>query len=127
MLAHCPDLTVLVTSRAPLRVRGERQVPVNPLQLPDVTQLTEPETAAVASIELFVERATEASPGFALDPGNAPAVAAICRRLDGIPSQSSLRQQGFARYHQHTCSPGSIGYCRSLRTVRGTYRSANRR
>jgi predicted ATPase/DNA-binding CsgD family transcriptional regulator len=77
---------VLVTSRAPLHLSGERQVPVAPLAVPDVTKLPGTERLAeYAAVTLFVERACEMMPDFALTPETAPAVAAICARLDGLP------------------------------------------
>jgi predicted ATPase len=72
LLARCPELQLLVTSRAALRVRPERELSVPPLREP-------------ASVELFVERAEAAAPGFRLETDNADAVGAICRRLDGLP------------------------------------------
>jgi predicted ATPase/DNA-binding XRE family transcriptional regulator len=81
-----PNLFVLVTSRAPLRVRGEQEYPVPPLALPSSTHYpTEKEILETPSGRLFVERARAASPSFALTPGNAPSVAAICWRLAGLP------------------------------------------
>ena len=86
LLAACPDLTVLATSRATLGVSGEQRFPVPPLALPDPAV---PATAAGASqadaVRLFVHRAQSARPDFALTDANADAVAAICRRLDGLP------------------------------------------
>jgi predicted ATPase len=77
---------VLVTSRAPLRVRGEREYAVSPLAVPDPTRMPEArEVAQTPAAELFVERAEEASPSFELTQANAAAVAAICWRLDGLP------------------------------------------
>jgi predicted ATPase/transcriptional regulator with XRE-family HTH domain len=86
LLEGCPDLTVLATSRAPLRVRGEQEYPVGPLGVPDPTRtpLLE-EVSGAAAVELFVERARAASPSFDLTDSNAAAVAAICWRLDGLP------------------------------------------
>jgi predicted ATPase/transcriptional regulator with XRE-family HTH domain len=84
--ASCPDLALLITSRAPLRVRGEQEYPVAPLALPDLDRL--PEVAEVSgnpAIELFVERARAVVPVFGLTRENTTAVAAICRRLDGLP------------------------------------------
>jgi predicted ATPase/DNA-binding XRE family transcriptional regulator len=84
--ASCPDLALLISSRAPLRVRGEQEYPVAPLALPDLERV--PEVADVSgnpAIELFVERARAVAPGFGLTRANATAVAAICRRLDGLP------------------------------------------
>ena len=79
-------LKLLVTSREPLRVRDERVVPVWPLALPDTEHLPDLETlAGVPAVALFVERVREAQPAFALTADNAPAIAEICRRLDGLP------------------------------------------
>jgi predicted ATPase/transcriptional regulator with XRE-family HTH domain len=82
----CPNLTVLVTSRAPLRVGGEQEYPVPPLELPVSTR--DPRVEEVLgspSGRLFVERARAASPGFSLSRQNAAAVASICWRLAGLP------------------------------------------
>jgi predicted ATPase/DNA-binding SARP family transcriptional activator len=83
LLATCPKLHVLATSRQPLHCPGERQWRVPTLGLPGGADV-----AAVADSEagsLFVERATEARPGFVLDATTASAVRQVCRRLDGIP------------------------------------------
>lgn len=86
IIEGCPDLTVLVTSRAPLRVRGEQEYPVQPLALPASTRNPSPgEVAKSPSGGLFAERAKAASPSFEVTDGNAGAVASICWRLDGIP------------------------------------------
>jgi predicted ATPase/DNA-binding XRE family transcriptional regulator len=86
MLEFCPNLKVLVTSRAPLLVRGEQEYPVAPLELPSSTRSPDPEEVAGSpSGRLFVERARAASPAFELTQGNAGAVAAICWRLAGLP------------------------------------------
>ena len=86
LLASSGGLHVLVTSRAPLRVRGEREYPVSPLDVPDLRHFpTTEEAAAAPAVQLFVERATAATPTFALTQANAATVAAICRRLDGLP------------------------------------------
>ena len=86
LIKACTDLTVLATSRAPLRVRGEQEYPVGPLGMPDPTRtpLAE-EVSGAPAVELFVERARAASPSFQLTEANAAAVAAICWRLDGLP------------------------------------------
>ncbi len=86
LVSSCPNLAVLVTSRAPLRIRGERQYPVPPLGLPDPGHAPDVEEVARApAVELFVERAREASPSFELTENNATIVATICRRLEGLP------------------------------------------
>ena len=86
LLSAAPFLKVLLTSRVPLRVYGERDFPVPPLPLPDLAQL--PAVAELArwpSIALFVDRARAVKPAFTLTPENALAVAAIVVRLDGLP------------------------------------------
>ena len=86
LLGSCPNLCVLVTSRAPLRVRGEREYPVSPLAVPDPTHKPQAEEVAqTPAAGLFIERAEDASPSFELTQANAAAVAAICWRLDGLP------------------------------------------
>jgi predicted ATPase len=85
LLAACPSLMVLATSRAALHLRGEQEVPLAPLGLPPVEQQVSLETAESAAVALFVERAQAVLPSFALSTANAPLVAAICRRLDGLP------------------------------------------
>ena len=86
LLTRCPQLTCLVTSRALLRLSGEHAFPVPPLPLPPAVPA---ETAAEAclspAIQLFVSRAQEVRPDFELTDANAGAIAAICRRLDGLP------------------------------------------
>ena len=72
LVASCLNLTVLATSRAPLRVRGEREYPVPPLKLPDISRTAGvEEVSKVAAVELFAQRAREASPAFELNRQNA--------------------------------------------------------
>ncbi|MGY1619541.1 ATP-binding protein [Geodermatophilus sp. SYSU D00691] len=86
ILAGCPDVTVLVTSRAALRVRGEQERVVEPLRLPASTQGPAPdEVTSSAAGELFVSRARAVVPSFAVTPATAGDVAAICWRLSGLP------------------------------------------
>ena len=86
LIEACPGLTVLATSRAPLGVRGEREFPVSPLALPpNGRPPTGEEVVASPSGRLFVERALATSPLFAVTEDNAASVAAICRRLAGLP------------------------------------------
>jgi predicted ATPase/DNA-binding SARP family transcriptional activator len=86
LLEGCPRLKALVTSRTPLRLRGEHELPVPPLALPNREGRPAPDTLAqVAAVALFLQRAVASRPGFALTEENAPAVAEICRRLDGLP------------------------------------------
>jgi predicted ATPase/DNA-binding CsgD family transcriptional regulator len=86
LLIACPNLSVLATSRAVLRITGEHDFPVPPLALPDAeTAPTVEEVGAAPAVQLFVARAQAARPDFALTAANATTVAAICRRLDGLP------------------------------------------
>lgn len=86
LLAGCPQLKVLVTSREELHLRGEQVFPLQPLALPDGTnQIDLAQLGDVAAVALFVARAMQHQPSFALTAENAAAVAEICRRLDGLP------------------------------------------
>ena len=87
LLAGCPWLSILVTSRAPLRVRRERQFPVLPLALPSGTEAGFDPAGLMrySAVALFVERAQAVRPDFTLTADNAAASAAICARLDGLP------------------------------------------
>jgi predicted ATPase/transcriptional regulator with XRE-family HTH domain len=89
LLTGAPSPTVLVTSRAALRLRGEQEVPVDPLPVPaDRRDGPPPDVRVIAAspaVRLFVERALAVQPDFALTAENAETVAAICRRLDGLP------------------------------------------
>jgi predicted ATPase/transcriptional regulator with XRE-family HTH domain len=86
LLAAAPELKVLVTSRAALRLRGEHEFLVSPLALPDLSALPAPDALAqVPSVELFGQRARTVKRDFALTAASAVAVAEICVRLDGLP------------------------------------------
>ena len=86
LLRTAPELRVLVTSREPLALAGECVWPVSPLELPDPTASMEPAVLGeFSAVQLFVARASASVPGFCLDEDNAQDVAALCRRLDGIP------------------------------------------
>ena len=85
LLAGCPRLALLVTSRVALCLRGEHLWPLAPLAVPPTDSGEEDRLAATPAVALLVERARAVRPGFALDAGNASAVAALCRRLDGLP------------------------------------------
>jgi non-specific serine/threonine protein kinase len=78
-------LRIVVTSRAPLHVRGEQEFEVHPLRVPDPQCATVAAVAGCESVRLFTERAQAVWPGFVLDEENAALVAGIARRLDGLP------------------------------------------
>src|SRR5580700_4298040 len=86
LLEETRAVRILVSSRSPLRVSGEQECPVPPLAVPE--EDARPAAASLAaceSVRLFAERAAASVPGFTLDDENAAAIAAIARRLDGLP------------------------------------------
>lgn len=90
-LRTAPRLRIIVTSRERMRVEGEGEYPVAPLSAP-VLEITDNSTARLSTrisnfpaVQLFLERAAQAKPGFVLTPQNAGAIAEICHRLDGMP------------------------------------------
>jgi predicted ATPase/DNA-binding XRE family transcriptional regulator len=86
LLVSVATLRVLATSRAPLRVRGEREYAVGPLALDvDVDARSPADIARAPAVRLFVERARDVRPDFRLTAANGPTVSAICRRLDALP------------------------------------------
>jgi predicted ATPase/DNA-binding CsgD family transcriptional regulator len=89
LIASCPGLTVLVTSRAPLHLSGEFEFPMPPLEIPsDWPDGPTPSPEAILATDvgaLFVDRAKAVRPDFVLTSDNAAAVTEICRRLDGLP------------------------------------------
>jgi predicted ATPase len=86
LLARCPGVAILATSRTVLGLAAEREYPVQPLPLPPgPAAVSLAELEASPAVALFVDRAQAVRPGFALAEGNAAAVAEICRRLEGLP------------------------------------------
>jgi predicted ATPase/transcriptional regulator with XRE-family HTH domain len=86
LLTSVATLRVLATSRAPLRVRGEREYAVGPLALDvDLAVRSPADLARAPALRLFVERARDVQPDFRLTASNGPTVSAICRRLDALP------------------------------------------
>ena len=83
LLAAAPALVVLATSRRPLRLPGEQELPVPPLQVPREASVEQ--VAACGAARLFVQQASMSRPGFTLTSANAADIAAICQRLDGLP------------------------------------------
>jgi predicted ATPase/class 3 adenylate cyclase len=104
LLGRVPHVSVLVTSRSPLRVYGEREYHVPPLRLPDRNHRAGlADVAACDSVALFVDRAQRVRPDFTLSEDNASAVAEICARLDGLPLAIEL-----AAARVRTLSPHAI-------------------
>ena len=85
LLRAGPEVRVLATAREPLGVAGETMWRIPSLSVPAEDERSLERIAAADAVQLFVERARASRPDFALDPANAPFVAGICRRLDGIP------------------------------------------
>jgi predicted ATPase/DNA-binding XRE family transcriptional regulator/Tfp pilus assembly protein PilF len=89
LLAISPDLKVLVTSRTPLHLRGEKEYLVPPLGLPSADEVQHPPAperlSQYSAVALFIERARDALSDFQVTNATAPAVAEICARLDGLP------------------------------------------
>jgi predicted ATPase/DNA-binding XRE family transcriptional regulator len=86
LLASVPVLRLLVTSRAALRLRGEREYAVGPLTIEQGAETMPPaDLARLAAIRLFVERVRDVQPDFCLTTANGPTVTAICRKLDALP------------------------------------------
>jgi predicted ATPase/class 3 adenylate cyclase len=102
ILRDCPRASVLATSREGLGLDGEQLWPLRSLAMPPLGAPGD-EVATSDAVMLFVDRAQGADPRFALDPGNAVAVAEICRRLDGIPLAIEL-----AAARTAALSPGDV-------------------
>lgn len=85
LLQGCPHLKLLVTSRAHLRISGEHVLPVPPLGMPERTNEEPPPFTSSDAVQLFVSRLQAVQPNFALTQDNAPLIAAICQRVDGLP------------------------------------------
>ena len=85
LLHACPELKIVASSREALGISGEVIYRVPPLSLPDPATTAPEAIKQSESVQLFVERASAANPRFTLTEHNAPAIAQVCRRLDGIP------------------------------------------
>ncbi|HUY72345.1 MAG TPA: tetratricopeptide repeat protein, partial [Gaiellaceae bacterium] len=86
LVERCPALRVVTTSRTPLRIAAEQEYSLAPLALPPASETTSTESLLeYPSVALFVERARKTKGSFELTSENASAVAAVCRRLDGLP------------------------------------------
>ncbi|MCI0695382.1 tetratricopeptide repeat protein, partial [candidate division KSB1 bacterium] len=87
LIAACPHLKVLATSRIVMHLKGEREYPVEPLPAPDPREAghSKDSLSQYAAVELFIQRALAVKPNFEVNNDNAPAVAEICFRLEGMP------------------------------------------
>lgn len=91
LLEACPLLKIVATSQTPLRIRGERELPLPPLALPRIGALAArsgdivSQLSQYAAVELFIQRARDVRPDLSVTNETAPAVAEICYRLDGLP------------------------------------------
>ncbi|WP_207010875.1 ATP-binding protein [Nocardioides aromaticivorans] len=124
LLARCPGLVVVVTSRAALRVRSERELGLAPLPLPSSDDRDD--VAAAGAVQLFLDRVEAAGASLQVDHDNAPVVAAICRQLDGLPLALELAAAGIrllppaallARLAQHAAPPGPRDLAERQRTM----------
>ena len=104
LLRACPELRILATSREVLGVGGEVTFPVPPMPVPAEGGLPGAESLlGYEAVRLFAERGAAVLPGFAVDASNGPAVAELCRRLEGIPLAIEL-----AAVRLRSMSPGQI-------------------
>ncbi len=103
LLTACPLLKIVVTSRSMLHVQAEHIFEVPPLTLPEAEHLSDVGALSqYASIELFVQRACAVQPNFLLTPANAPVIARLCTRLDGIPLAIELAAARVRRFAPQT-------------------------
>ncbi|CAN5726897.1 hypothetical protein BH23CHL5_BH23CHL5_09210 [soil metagenome] len=102
LLTHCESLAVLATSRERLHLRGEWEIPLEPLPVPGVGDGSNLEhISRIPSVQLFVERAAASSPGFSVTADNALHLVKLCRALEGLPLAIELAA---ARAHSLTVS-----------------------
>jgi predicted ATPase len=115
LLTSVVSLRLLITSRAPLHVRGEREYVVAPLALQAAGSPAD--LARVPAVRLFIERVRDVRPDFNLTPANGPTVAAICRRLDALPLALELAArwvkvltlEDLLNRLEHDSLPGTVG------------------
>ncbi|HEY7035385.1 MAG TPA: LuxR C-terminal-related transcriptional regulator [Thermomicrobiales bacterium] len=103
LLRACPELTVLVTSRALLRIEGERAFVLSPLPLSEPARADQPAASPAPAVELWLERARAIDQTLAPSPDDLTAIAAICRRVDGLPLAIEL-----SAAHANLLSPEEI-------------------
>lgn len=119
LVQGCPAVSLMATSREPLRVQGEATFPVPPLSLPEAHTMES--LAQCDSVRLFVDRARASQPKFAVAEGNAQAAAEICTRLDGIPLAIELAA---ARARVLTVNEIAAGLADRFHLLTGGARSA---
>jgi predicted ATPase/DNA-binding SARP family transcriptional activator len=112
LLDRCPDVVLLITSRAPLQLRTEFQFPLEPLALP-ASNATLEEIAGAAAVELFTQRVQAIDPTWQPTPDTLPAVATLCRKVDGLPLAIELiaprlKSLSVAEILQHFESPLNV-------------------
>lgn len=102
LLDRCPHVSILTTSREPLRLYGEHVFPLSPLPVPPTGETGQAkqmaDLAAFASVELFVQRSRAVAPAFRLSDTNASVIGEICRRLDGLPLAIELAAAWAGQY-----------------------------
>ena len=122
LLRAAPDIRIIATSREALRVPGEQIYPVLPLALPDPHRQRRDACSRSEAVQLFMDRAQLQKPGFALTEREAPAVAELCARVEGIPlalelaaarmrSLSDAGHQQAAAQIGSSCSPAAVACC----------------
>lgn len=94
LAGRCPDLTLLATSRAPLRIRLEREVSLGPLDVPAAEDRDADSVADSPAVQVFLDRCVAAGVALEVTDVSAPTIATICRRLDGLPLALELAAAG---------------------------------
>ncbi len=127
--ALCPGVTVLVSSRSPLRVRAEREYAVEPLDLPELGVVTTEELGLAAAGSLVLDRARAVSPRLVMTPDDVAACAELCHQLAGLPLAIELATARLRmltprmlldRLHEATTSAGARDLPERQRTMRAT-------
>ncbi len=107
LLTRCSGVELLATSRTVMRLRAECEYPVHPLAVPEIgANVATEHLASVPAVQLFVDRAQAVRYDFTLTAENAPAIAEICRRLDGLPLAIELAAAR-VRLLEPRCAAGS--------------------
>ena len=109
LLESCPRLSILTTSRIPLRLQGEQELPIRPLAVPAAAGEDEATLRRSPAVRLFLERASSIRPDLPEDSGTLEAVAEICRRLDGLPLAIELAAARVRLFSPTTMAEGIGG------------------